>query len=128
MELNDILTLGKMGFTAQQVASFAQMQKAQPQQMAQMQPQQMAQMQPQQMAQMQPQQMAQMQPQQMAQMQPQQMAQMQQIDPLVQQINALTTAVQASSILASQQPKQETADDVLASIINPPILTGQDKK
>ena len=96
MELNDILTLGKMGFTAQQVASFAQMQKAQPQQMAQM--------------------------------QPQQMAQMQQIDPLVQQINALTTAVQASSILASQQPKQETADDVLASIINPPILTGQDKK
>ena len=118
MELNDILTLGKMGFTAQQVAAFAQMQKVQPQQMAQMQPQQLGQMQPQQLGQMQ---------------------QMElpgfiggkiptNTDPILQQMAALTQAVQASSILASQQPKQETADDVLASIINPPILTGQDKK
>ena len=33
---------------------------------------------------------------------------------------ALTPPVQANGILGSEQPKQETAEDILASIINPP--------
>lgn len=41
-------------------------------------------------------------------------------DPIMAQMQALTAAIQANGILNSAQPKQETADDVLASIINPP--------
>ena len=33
---------------------------------------------------------------------------------------ALTAAIHANGILGSEQPKQETAEDILASIINPP--------
>ena len=36
------------------------------------------------------------------------------------QLAALTSAIQANGILGSAQPKQETAEDILASIINPP--------
>ena len=36
------------------------------------------------------------------------------------QLAALTAAIHANGILGSQQPKQETAEDILASIINPP--------
>ena len=36
------------------------------------------------------------------------------------QLAALTAAIQANGILGSAQPKQETAEDILASIINPP--------
>lgn len=37
------------------------------------------------------------------------------------QLAALTAAIQANGILGSEQPKQETAEDILASIINPPV-------
>ena len=60
----------------------------------------------------------------LAQMQPVQ--QMQPMgDPFAQQLAQLTQAIQANGILSAQQPKQETAEDVLASIINPPKI---DKK
>ena len=36
------------------------------------------------------------------------------------QLAALTAAIHANGILGSEQPKQETAEDILASIINPP--------
>ena len=81
MTQNDILTLARAGFTAQQISALAQMQPVQ---------------------------------------------QMQPIgDPFAQQLAQLTQAIQANGILSAQQPKLETADDVLASIINPPKI---DKK
>ena len=81
MTQNDILTLARAGFTAQQISALAQMQPVQ-------------------------------------QMQPTG-------DPFMQQLAQLTQAIQANGILSAQQPKQETAEDVLASIINPPKI---DKK
>ena len=81
MTQNDILTLARAGFTAQQISALAQMQPVQ-------------------------------------QMQPTG-------DPFAQQLAQLTKAIQANGILSAQQPKPETADDVLASIINPPKI---DKK
>ena len=102
MTQNDILTLARAGFTAQQISALAQMQPVQPVQ--QMQPVQPVQ-------QMQPVQPVQ-------QMQPAG-------DPFMQQLAQLTQAIQANGILSAQQPKQETAEDVLASIINPPKI---DKK
>lgn len=39
---------------------------------------------------------------------------------LMQQVGALTQAVQSSSLLATNQPKPQTADDILAAIIRPP--------
>ena len=83
MTQNDILTLARAGFTAQQISALAQMQ---------------------------------MQP--VQQMQPMG-------DPFAQQLAQLTQAIQANGILSAQQPKPETVDDVLASIINPPKI---DKK
>ena len=94
MTQNDVLTLARAGFTAQQISALAQMQPVQ-------QMQQMQQMQP------------------VQQMQPAQ--QMQPVgDPFVQQLAKLTQAIQANGILSTQQPNPETADEVLASIINPP--------
>ena len=88
MTQNDVLTLARAGFTAQQISALAQMQPVQ-------------------------------QMQQMQQMQPVQL--MQPVgDPFVQQLAKLTQAIQANGILSTQQPNPETADEVLASIINPP--------
>ena len=76
MTQNDVLTLARAGFTAQQISALAQMQPVQ---------------------------------------------QMQPVgDPFVQQLAKLTQAIQANGILSTQQPNPETADEVLASIINPP--------
>ena len=105
MTQNDILTLARAGFTAQQISALAQMQPVQQMQHVQ---------------QMQPVQQMQS----VQQMQPAQ--QMQPVgDPFAQQLAQLTQAIQANGILSAQQPKPETADDVLASIINPPKI---DKK
>lgn len=45
-------------------------------------------------------------------------------DPIMAQLQNLTTAIQANGILNSQMPitQPETPEDVLASIINPPTL------
>jgi hypothetical protein len=39
---------------------------------------------------------------------------------LLAKMDEMTKAVQASNIAADRQPKQETADDILAAIIRPP--------
>ena len=39
---------------------------------------------------------------------------------LMGRLDALTTQIQQSAILNSAQPREETADDVLANIIDPP--------
>jgi hypothetical protein len=46
-----------------------------------------------------------------------------QTDPIMAEIQKLTGALQANALLASNMPQtQQTADDVLASIINPPTV------
>lgn len=42
------------------------------------------------------------------------------MEAMLAQLSQLTAAVQANGILGSTQPKQPTADDILASIIAPP--------
>jgi hypothetical protein len=80
----------------------------------------------------QPQQQMQMQqPQQQMQMQqPQQQMQMQQpqqqgatINDVLNSLDGLTKTFQNGFLLNSQQPKQVTAEDILAEIINPPTPT-----
>ena len=87
MKIEDILTLAKAGFTADQISRLAAIQPVQP-----VQPVQPA--------------------------QPAQPAQ--QENDFAAQLAALTAAIHANGILGSEQPKQETAEDILASIINPP--------
>ena len=43
------------------------------------------------------------------------------MDELLIKLGVLTDAIQANGIAQSRQPKQETADDILASIIAPPL-------
>ena len=89
MKIDDIITLAKAGFTADQISRFAAI--SQPVQPAE----------------------------QVAQTaQPAQPAQ--QENDFAAQLAALTAAIHANGILGSEQPKQETAEDILASIINPP--------
>ena len=79
MKIDDIITLAKAGFTADQISRFAAIsQPVQP-------------------------------------VQP-----VQQENDFAAQLAALTAAIHANGILGSEQPKQETAEDILASIINPP--------
>ena len=42
------------------------------------------------------------------------------MEAMLAQLSQLTAAIQANGILGSTQPKQPTADDILASIIAPP--------
>ena len=102
---NDILSLAKAGFTAQQIGALNTLNNVgkQPVQVAQ-QP-----MQPVQVAQ-QP-----MQPVQQP-MQPVQVAQQPAQNDMFSQIMA---QLQTNAINATQQPQQQTTDDILASIINP---------
>ena len=46
------------------------------------------------------------------------------VDPIMEQLMALTTAVQTNAIINSQLPitQPETPEDILASIINPPTI------
>lgn len=47
------------------------------------------------------------------------------LDAMAQQIQQLTSAVQQSNIMMASQPQVQTADDVLAEIINPPSVVQQ---
>jgi hypothetical protein len=131
---DDILILAKAGFNAQQIAALNAIgSQVQPQQQMQMQqPQQQMQMQqPQQQMQMQqPQQQMQMQqPQQQMQMQqPQQQQQGATINDVLNSLDGLTKTFQNGFLLNSQQPKQVTAEDILAEIINPPTPTQEGGK
>ena len=115
---DDILILAKAGFNAQQIAALNAIG-------SQMQPQQQMQMQqPQQMQMQQPQQMQQMQQPQ----QPQQQPQGATINDVLNSLDGLTKTFQNGFLLSSQQPKQVTAEDILAEIINPPTPTQEGGK
>lgn len=49
------------------------------------------------------------------------------VDPIMEQLKALTTAVQTNAIINSQLPitQPETPEDILASIINPPSIVNK---
>lgn len=118
---DDILILAKAGFNAQQIAALnaigSQVQPQQPQQQMQQPQQQMQIQQPQQQMQIQ---------------QPQQMQQPQQqgatINDVLNSLDGLTKTFQNGFLLNSQQPKQVTAEDILAEIINPPTPTQEGGK
>ena len=105
----NVLVLAKAGFTAQQIAGLSMLagQSAQPAQPAQsVQPAQPVQpVQPVQSAQ----------PAQLA--QPAQPAQS--VDPVLTELQKLTGLVQGSNIMNVNQPKVQTAEEILAEIINP---------
>ena len=124
---DDILILAKAGFNAQQIAALNAIgSQVQPQQQMQMQ-QQMQQPQQQMQMQQPQQQMQQMQQPQ----QPQQQMQQPQgatINDVLNSLDGLTKTFQNGFLLNSQQPKQVTAEDILAEIINPPTPTQEGGK
>ena len=130
---DDILILAKAGFNAQQIAALNAIgSQMQPQQQMQQPQQQMQMQQPQQQMQMQqPQQQMQIQQPQQQMQQPQQMQPQQQgatINDVLNSLDGLTKTFQNGFLLNSQQPKQVTAEDILAEIINPPIPTQEGGK
>ena len=119
---DDILILAKAGFNAQQIAALNAIG-------SQMQPQQQMQMQQPQQQMQQPQQQMQQPQQQMQQMQqPQQQPQGATINDVLNSLDGLTKTFQNGFLLNSQQPKQVTAEDILAEIINPPTPTQEGGK
>ena len=119
---DDILILAKAGFNAQQIAALNAIG-------SQMQPQQQMQMQQPQQQMQQPQQQMQQPQQQMQQMQqPQQQPQGATINDVLNSLDGLTKTFQNGFLLSSQQPKQVTAEDILAEIINPPTPTQEGGK
>ena len=119
---DDILILAKAGFNAQQIAALNAIG-------SQMQPQQQMQMQqPQQQMQMQMQQPQQQMQQMQQPQQPQQQPQGATINDVLNSLDGLTKTFQNGFLLSSQQPKQVTAEDILAEIINPPTPTQEGGK
>ena len=41
---------------------------------------------------------------------------------ILEKLGVLTTAIQQSAIMASNQPKEQTAEDIIAAIIAPPNI------
>lgn len=46
---------------------------------------------------------------------------------ILAKLTELTSAVQLGNMMRDQQPPKETAEDIIASIIRPPVLNGGDK-
>ena len=110
MNIADVVTLARAGFTAEQIARMyapaAPVVQAQPAPVVQAQPAPVVQAQPAPVVQAQPAPVVQAQP-------------APDNNPVMEQLKLLTNTLQANAILNSNQPKQETVDDILASIINP---------
>ena len=122
MKASDIIALATAGYTAEQIAVIA---KAAKEQTVQQSAQQTAQQTVQQSAQ----QTAQQTVQQTVQQSAQQTAQ--QTDgyaDLMGKLDALTRQIQQSAILNSAQPREESADDILANIIDPPEFHPKNNK
>ena len=102
MKASEIIALATAGYTAEQIAVIAKAAKEQPAQQPAQQPEQQPVQQPAQQPAQQP---------------------VQQPDgyaDLMGKLDALTTQIQQSAILNSAQPREESADDILANIIDPP--------
>ena len=99
MKASEIIALATAGYTAEQIAVIAKAAKEQPA------PQQPVQ---------------QPAPQQPVQQPVQPVQQPDGYADLMGKLDALTTQIQKSAILNSAQPREESADDILANIIDPP--------
>ena len=109
MNTSDIIALAKAGFTVEQIAAIAQAPEAPPAPAAQP--------------------AAQPAPAQVA--QPAPAAQPAALEmpsgweygqAILEKLGVLTTAIQQSAIMASNQPKEQTAEDIIAAIIAPPNI------
>ena len=123
MNIADVVTLARAGFTADQIARMyatpAPVAQVAPAPVAQVAPAPVAQVAPAPVA---PAPVAQVAPAPVAQVAPAPVAQVAPApdnNPVMEQLKLLTNTLQANAILNSSQPKQETVDDILASIINP---------
>lgn len=103
MNANDVLTLARAGFTAQQIAALASVNQ---QTEAPAQPAQPA-------APAQPVPPA-------APAQPAAAPSNDDVSAVLAKLGVLTEAIQSNGLLNANQPKQETADEILAAIIQPP--------
>ena len=142
MNIADVVTLARAGFTADQIARMyatpapvaqvapapvaqvapAPVAQVAPTPVAQVAPTPVAQVAPAPVAQVAPTPVAQVAPTPVAQVAPAPVAQVAPTpdnNPVMEQLKMLTATLQANAILNSNQPKQETVDDILASIINP---------
>ena len=121
MNIADVVTLARAGFTADQIARmYATPAPVAPAPVAQVAPAPVAQVAPAPVAQVAPAPVAQVAPAPVAQVAPAPVAQVApDNNPVMEQLKLLTNTIQANAILNSNQPKPETVDDILASIINP---------
>ena len=102
MKASEIIALATAGYTAEQIAVIAKAAKEQPEQKPEQKPEQQPAQQPAQ--------------------QPDGYAD------LMGKLDALTTQIQQSAILNSAQPREESADDILANIIDPPEFHPKNNK
>ena len=105
MNISDIVALAKAGFTAAQIAAMAQPAVQTPAQPVVQTPAQPAVQTP---------------AQPVVQTPAQPVVQPQYNDPIMAQIAALTNAINNNAIVNTNMPKPQTADEILAEIINPP--------
>ena len=98
MKASEIIALATAGYTAEQIAVIAKAAKEQPAQQPAQQPVQQPVQQPAGYA------------------------------DLMGKLDALTTQIQQSAILNSAQPREESADDILANIIDPPEFHPKNNK
>ena len=109
MTMQDILTLAKAGYTAEQISALAAAEQAQPQEQEQEQPEQ------EQKPKQKPKQPKQKQKQEPEQEQPEQ----EQPD-ILAELREIKTALLKGAFMGAQQPAAQDADAALAAIINPP--------
>ena len=109
MTMQDILTLAKAGYTAEQISALAAAEQAQPQE--QEQPLEQEQKPKQKQKQKQPKQKQE-------QEQPQEQEQ-EQLD-IIAELREIKTAILKGAYMGAQQPEAQDADAALAAIINPP--------
>ena len=101
MEMQDILTLARAGFTAQQIAALSQISHTpQPEPTPAPQPA--------------------PNPAPAPQPHPEPQPQTPEVDPILAALGDIKSAINAQAIANTQQPKETTAYDTLAAIINPP--------
>lgn len=110
MTMQDILTLAKAGYTAEQISALAAAEQTQPQEQEQEQPQEQEQKPKQkQPKQKQPKQKPE-QPQEQEQEQPD----------ILSELREIKSAILKGAYMGAQQPAAQDAKDALAAIINPP--------
>lgn len=109
MTMQDILTLAKAGYTAEQISALAAAEQAQPQEQEQEQPEQ------EQKPKQKPKQPKQKQP---KQEQPQEQEQEQ--PDILAELREIKSAILKGAYMGAQQPAAQDAEAALAAIINPP--------